>query len=1714
MYTIDDLDAIYNKGKSPDNDPVEVDFDLAEKLGNVAPLAPNSLRGGQRQFNPEPYAAYMPNHSGVYEDRNLDVLRGEEQSGWDKFGNAIVQTAGKFGTQLLDMAGGIGSLATQWGDNRNYKNGFTEAADLGNTWLDENFPLYRSTQGTWGLTDASWWLQNASGLIASVGGFAIGGAGIAKGLGALGKLTRAGEGLEALIASGTELSTARSIVQGGERTLTAGMLAYSEGAMSGRVVFDQVYTAQLAQGKSDEEAKHIAAESAATTVQLNTIMNTGMNLMGGMNMFFNHEKNAVVETAKKVLKQQEGETLKDWVLRLATETPNKYAAELGTNMGLRGMGKKGLTALREATAEGVEELTNQFAERTGIEEGKKGKTYSLVDQLGQISNYFDRTMDQEGALNFVMGAIAGPIQNTIASTLPIHKVQEGTMQNSQGELLNEKGEVVTDVSKAAPKYTYMNSIKKNRSMTDKFFTNIRDKVLEDAKFLESTENAIQKAIMEGRPLDAEELKHDYFNVLNRNSVHLGFADNLKETYRQISQVDNTKVDKAELQEKLTIAEQVLDQQSQTGEDTTQAQLAVTELKTALANAKGHTAAMKLGFTGSTEDNSYKDRALEAIQTLDELQAIHEKVQKRYGIDKDTANIEESHIADHIFDRMATLHVNKKRLGKLENELAKLDEDLVGTEGIESEVAAIQKIDKDTTRQREGLRNRIQTLNSEIDIFQKFVTNPVDPQVLENAMPLLNKYGGINNGANLSTAMERVARRLEDMKIGYEIQLENLASMKLESPEYLAWVESNPGKSYKDYENQLAKTYASTKERQQYQEAVMALKDRIQVQAEEVNALQNARTMNTLLKNTKNYFKELEKKAKAEHGIMQAKVEEFHKNKEAQDKAQVNELKRLRGKYRQEMENIQKKLPSLEFKLKELKDRLNEVVMNNSDAPYERQYIMSMINETSEEILTMTERFKVLQTLYYETHPATAAPTFIAPPGPIRPTVIPPPAPVVIPPPVTVAFKAYQDELNLMSTTDKDKVYTQLKAIRDGKPWGLNNLKELSNGPRIMQLMKEMLLEEKVVFEEIDGTIEEAEQVLESSLPTEESVETAEGEPSIYGVLSNLEGTTLPDLETGESWAGAKQKNAENSAASLSTLYSVQKKGDTNLKISTQFLNDKVSLQVLLPTGLLPGTKLRLVVDEDYDGTINSGDAPSQRVGNTKQKASKFSDFIKDGKVEMNRVNEDTKGRLENFENVPIKIVDDKGRTVAYVHRVDWVLEKVEGTTEQYRNVVDEWTEGDQLITGNALRTASALTALRRAIVEQYNLGNKEGLETVVENKGPGQLVFLSNFQRASAHIKGPNVQLAHVKDANTLQGTNLTKINTQGKDWSGWENRLVALLPMANGTHSPVPLVGTLLADSPDLTKIGKGNETWQTMARAIELHVSPIQEEIDEVKKVTGFDLSTSNGFRDFMVQYYTYFTPAKNFLESNKEGIIIDTLGTIAGEPTIRIIERTPLGLKETPLRLENGQLNRASKQALATLLSTRYKSPAFTKGKVKGLNNTESFNYSVYLDGKWSHKSAANYNQYILSHLTTNVTFAKDKNDNTYSLKYTDNAGRERTEYIYGVNPIISFNQSMVLDQNKRAAVNLEDGEIGIAPPVEDFVVEGLVLNPWEARDQLEPVPSVGSTNKPVISLQSLETLFTFTPLEDRNGKSPQEMLDYYRSINVTHLQENYNPFKKCK
>jgi hypothetical protein len=57
------------------------------------------------------------------------------------------------------------------------------------------------------------------------------------------------------------------------------------------------------------------------------------------------------------------------------------------------------------------------------------------------------------------------------------------------------------------------------------------------------------------------------------------------------------------------------------------------------------------------------------------------------------------------------------------------------------------------------------------------------------------------------------------------------------------------------------------------------------------------------------------------------------------------------------------------------------------------------------------------------------------------------------------------------------------------------------------------------------------------------------------------------------------------------------------------------------------------------------------------------------------------------------------------------------------------------------------------------------------------------------------------------------------------------------------------------------------------------------------------------------------------------------------------------------------------------------------------------------------------------------------------------------------------------------------------------------------------SVGTQSKAAESLDSLQNLLNFTPQSERNGKTAQEVLDYLKVAQISHLPEGYNPFKRC-
>ena len=59
----------------------------------------------------------------------------------------------------------------------------------------------------------------------------------------------------------------------------------------------------------------------------------------------------------------------------------------------------------------------------------------------------------------------------------------------------------------------------------------------------------------------------------------------------------------------------------------------------------------------------------------------------------------------------------------------------------------------------------------------------------------------------------------------------------------------------------------------------------------------------------------------------------------------------------------------------------------------------------------------------------------------------------------------------------------------------------------------------------------------------------------------------------------------------------------------------------------------------------------------------------------------------------------------------------------------------------------------------------------------------------------------------------------------------------------------------------------------------------------------------------------------------------------------------------------------------------------------------------------------------------------------------------------------------------------------------------------------VGTVGTQSRPAESLSSLQNLLNFTLQSERNGKTAQEVLDYLKVAQITHLPEGYNPFKRC-
>jgi hypothetical protein len=445
-----------------------------------------------------------PNLSGFQGDSQYDTglvpgmnqmrNRALNQPWYDQLGNSAVKLAPAIGLGILENAGYLGELLD---GSHDYTNALTELAQQGREGLEEELPTYRENPGeVFDVGDSGWWMQHGMGLTESIGEFLVTGAGVG------GILGKGAKGLSAVMKA-NRIATAG--LDGAAQLGTAGFLAYTEGAMSGAQVYKQVL-AEVDNPESPlygnmEAAQAKAAEAAAHTVRLNTMINTGLNLSSVSPMFKTFR--SLDRTSKTGLSRLPGEAAEVWEKRIDGLVAEGYQP---ANL------RKAL--LLEAGQESTEEVVNLFAE----DEGKIVGGIKQASSQDPLKRFLKTAFTEEGALSAMLGAIGGVGQTAGMELIPFRNYRNEDGSNKKvnnRELHTLEGQAKlqreADVLKAD-----IQTIRTNQ------------KALNDA-IAAKDEDAIDKA------------RFNLFNVSALRSIKEGVVEEFNEDLKLIAQTDNNQI---------------------------------------------------------------------------------------------------------------------------------------------------------------------------------------------------------------------------------------------------------------------------------------------------------------------------------------------------------------------------------------------------------------------------------------------------------------------------------------------------------------------------------------------------------------------------------------------------------------------------------------------------------------------------------------------------------------------------------------------------------------------------------------------------------------------------------------------------------------------------------------------------------------------------------------------------------------------------------------------------------------------------------------------------------------------------------------------------------------------------------------------------------------------------------------------------------------------
>lgn len=688
------------------------------------------------------------------------LLRAQDQGFWETAGKTLGNVVSNI---PLDIVQGVGYLGTllEFGDERDYSNALTRGIEEIKNPFGE---VYRENPNkTFDLGDSAWWFDNLGGLVESAASFAVEGAGIAKIFGNLAK---------AASWSSTAGKVGSKIAQG----LSAATLSYMEGAMSGAKIYEQAYNNNYMklyeQGvdptDADIQARHIASQAAAATVQIHTAMNLGLNLTG-LNPLFREPDQAIVSWWKKNGKALPGETAEQWTARIAQAVPDGMPLKKLLGMGMYGPSRLGL----EAFQEGLEEVNTQYAEHIGMAIGEGKEEKNVGSSLFNLDRYFSEILNQEGALNMALGALGGIAQTAIMDNIPVHKVIK----------YGADGKPVLVDDKPVTERVSSNTL--NDRMNRQYFDNIKDALTKDMQWFSEKNREMEAALTNKDLATLARTRADLLSVHNLRAISMGMGDVWKQQYQDIANLDNTRSIGDALDPQIAQITTEMQNAFNSGDEDTANEL--NRQRMALMNQKVElqdvTEAMQKGYAQSKMDNSYREKAMKAVDNLEYLTDLYNKMQDKYT---GTEELDQSGLAEHMFYRQANLFLHKQQLDQMNTDLLKFKIQ-VDELTLSQEDDILIKQAKDFLSNKEVWDDTVRKLNNDIARLNKSVQDKDDRTISK----ILGKYKiPMTPGAH-TKLVESLQRRKADLE-------RRAAENNKELSDTIAiWEQTNPGKAAAD-----------------------------------------------------------------------------------------------------------------------------------------------------------------------------------------------------------------------------------------------------------------------------------------------------------------------------------------------------------------------------------------------------------------------------------------------------------------------------------------------------------------------------------------------------------------------------------------------------------------------------------------------------------------------------------------------------------------------------------------------------------------------------------------------------------------------------------------------------------------------------------------------------------------------------------------------------